>query len=114
MQMGNTLQGTLLSIPGGIEGFLPAQIGVVGAGFWVGVLIGGFKLHVRYRDFWESFCMISWLVFRVIGLAPYGKEALQRTWPRQTIGQGGNYLQANYAPPHDRGSGRHYALGSKP
>jgi hypothetical protein len=42
------------------------------------------------------------------------KEALQRTWPRQTIGQGGNYLQANYAPPHDRGSGRHYALGSKP
>jgi hypothetical protein len=43
------------------------------------------------------------------------KEALQRTWPRQTIGQGGNYLQpANCAPPHDRGSGRHYALGSKP
>jgi hypothetical protein len=73
MQMGNTLQGTLLSIPGGIEGFLPAQIGVVGAGFWVGVLIGGFKLHVSYRDFWELICMISWLVFRVIGLAPYGK-----------------------------------------
>jgi MFS family permease len=40
MQMGNTLQGTLLSIRGGIEGFVPAQIGAVGAGFWVGVLIG--------------------------------------------------------------------------
>ena len=43
MQMGNTLQGTLLSIRGGIEGFLPAQIGAVGAGFWVGVLIGSLR-----------------------------------------------------------------------
>jgi hypothetical protein len=33
MQMGNTLQGTLLSIRGGIERFSPAQIGAVGAGF---------------------------------------------------------------------------------
>ena len=41
--MGNTLQGTLLSIRGGIEGFLPAQIGAVGAGFWVGVLIGSLR-----------------------------------------------------------------------
>jgi hypothetical protein len=37
MQMGNTLQGTLLSVRGGIEDFSPAQIGAVGAGFWVGV-----------------------------------------------------------------------------
>ena len=44
MQMGNTLQGTLLSIRGGIEGFLPAQIGAVGAGFWVGVLIGSLRV----------------------------------------------------------------------
>ncbi len=43
MQMGNTLQGTLLSIRGGIEGFLPAQIGAVGAGFWIGVLIGSLR-----------------------------------------------------------------------
>jgi MFS family permease len=43
MQMGNTLQGTLLSIRGGIEGFVPAQIGAVGAGFWVGVLIGSLR-----------------------------------------------------------------------
>jgi MFS family permease len=43
MQMGNTLQGTLLSIRGGIEGFSPAQIGAVGAGFWVGVLIGSLR-----------------------------------------------------------------------
>src|ERR1700737_1356836 len=43
MQMGNTLQGTLLSIRGGIEGFSPAKIGAVGAGFWVGVLIGSLR-----------------------------------------------------------------------
>lgn len=42
MQMGNTLQGTLLSIRGGIESFSPAQIGAVGAGFWVGIVIGSF------------------------------------------------------------------------
>jgi MFS family permease len=43
MQMGNTLQGTLLSIRGGIEGFSPAQIGAVGAGFWVGIVIGSLR-----------------------------------------------------------------------
>jgi MFS family permease len=43
MQMGNTLQGTLLSVRGGIEGFSPAQIGAVGAGFWVGVVIGSLR-----------------------------------------------------------------------
>src|SRR5260221_1233986 len=40
MQMGKTLQATLVSIRGGIEGFLPAQIGAVGASFWVGIVIG--------------------------------------------------------------------------
>jgi MFS family permease len=40
MQMGNTLQGTLLSIRGGIEDFSPAQIGAVGSGFWAGIVIG--------------------------------------------------------------------------
>src|SRR5580693_3076990 len=43
MQMGNTLQGTLLSIRGGIERFTPAQIGAVGAGFWVGIVIGSLR-----------------------------------------------------------------------
>jgi MFS family permease len=43
MQMGNTLQATLLSVRGGIEGFSPAQIGAVGAGFWVGVVIGSLR-----------------------------------------------------------------------
>jgi MFS family permease len=43
MQMGNTLQGTLLSIRGGIEGFSPAQIGAVGAGFWLGIVIGSLR-----------------------------------------------------------------------
>jgi MFS family permease len=40
MQTGNTLQGTLLSVRGGIEGFSPAEIGAVGAAFWAGVVIG--------------------------------------------------------------------------
>jgi MFS family permease len=43
MQMGNTFQGTLLSVRGGIEGFSPAQIGAVGAGFWVGIVIGSLR-----------------------------------------------------------------------
>src|ERR1700745_4519261 len=43
MQMGNTLQATLLSIRGGIERFSPAQIGAVGAGFWVGIVIGSLR-----------------------------------------------------------------------
>ena len=43
MQMGNTLQGTLLSVRGGIEGFSPAQIGAVGAAFWVGVVTGSLR-----------------------------------------------------------------------
>jgi hypothetical protein len=40
LQMGNTLQGTLLSIRGDIEGFSPAQIGIVGASFWAGIPFG--------------------------------------------------------------------------
>jgi MFS family permease len=43
MQMGNTFQGTLLSIRGGIEGFSPGQIGAVGSGFWAGILIGSLR-----------------------------------------------------------------------
>lgn len=31
MQMGNTLQGTLLSVRGSTEGFSPAEIGIIGA-----------------------------------------------------------------------------------
>src|SRR5215471_18798956 len=40
MQMGNTLQGTLLSVRGDLEGFLPAEIGIVGACFWAGIVVG--------------------------------------------------------------------------
>ena len=40
MQMGNTLQGTLLSVRGGLESFAPLEIGAIGAGFWVGVMLG--------------------------------------------------------------------------
>lgn len=38
--MGNTLQGTLLSVRGELERFAAAQIGVVGSGFWVGIVFG--------------------------------------------------------------------------
>ncbi|MBZ6076747.1 MFS transporter [Microvirga puerhi] len=40
MQIGNTLQGTLLSVRGGIESFSPTAIGAVGAAFWVGIVFG--------------------------------------------------------------------------
>ena len=43
MQTGNTFQGTILSIRGEIEGFTLAQIGAVGAGFWVGIIIGSLR-----------------------------------------------------------------------
>jgi MFS family permease len=43
MQMGNTFQGTLLSIRGGIETFSPAQIGAIGSGFWAGIVIGSLR-----------------------------------------------------------------------
>src|SRR5215472_13823070 len=46
MQMGNTLQGTLLSVRGDIEGFSPAQIGIVGASFWAGIVVGSLRSEI--------------------------------------------------------------------
>ena len=43
MQMGNTLQGTLLSVRGGIEGFAAWEIGAIGAGFWLGIVFGSLR-----------------------------------------------------------------------
>ena len=40
IQVGNTLQGTLLSVRGSIEQFTPTVIGAVGAAFWVGIVLG--------------------------------------------------------------------------
>ncbi|MBF9196979.1 MFS transporter [Microvirga terrestris] len=40
MQVGNTLQGTLLSVRGSIEQFTPTEIGAVGAAFWAGIVLG--------------------------------------------------------------------------
>jgi len=40
MQIGNTLQGTLLSVRGNLEQFSPTQIGAVGAAFWAGIVLG--------------------------------------------------------------------------
>src|ERR1700750_2373110 len=43
MQMGNTLHVTPLTFRGTSDGFSPAQIGAVGAGFWVGIVIGSLR-----------------------------------------------------------------------
>ncbi len=43
MQTGNALQGTLLSLRAGVEGFSAATIGLVGAAFWVGVVAGSLR-----------------------------------------------------------------------
>ena|SRR5262245_3071368 len=43
MQMGNTLQGTLLSVRGSIEGFSPTEVGLVGASFWGGIVLGSLR-----------------------------------------------------------------------
>jgi MFS family permease len=43
MQMGNTLQGTLLSVRGSVDGFSPTDIGAVGAAFWVGIVLGSLR-----------------------------------------------------------------------
>src|SRR6516164_7630390 len=40
MQVGNTLQGTLLSVRGSDEGFSHIAIGAVGAAFWAGIVLG--------------------------------------------------------------------------
>ncbi len=40
MQMGNTFQGTLLSVRGDLEGFSSIEIGAVGSAFWAGIVVG--------------------------------------------------------------------------
>lgn len=40
LQMGNTLQGTLLAVRGGMEGFSPTAIGLIGGAFSAGLMIG--------------------------------------------------------------------------
>ena len=49
LQMGNTLQGTLLSIRGDVEGFSSAQIGAVGACFWAGIVAGSLRSGTLIR-----------------------------------------------------------------
>ncbi|WP_063776606.1 MFS transporter [Microvirga massiliensis] len=43
MQAGNTLQGTLLGVRGSLENFTSAQVGAVGAAFWIGVVLGSLR-----------------------------------------------------------------------
>ncbi|UFN51148.1 MFS transporter [Roseomonas sp. OT10] len=40
LQMGNTLQGTLLAVRGGMEGFPTTVIGLIGGGFFAGMMAG--------------------------------------------------------------------------
>lgn len=42
-QMGNTLQGTLLAVRGGLEGFATAEIGLIGSGFSAGLVLGSLR-----------------------------------------------------------------------
>lgn len=42
LQMGNALQGTLLSVRGGLEGFSPTSIGLVMSGLFGGMAVGSF------------------------------------------------------------------------
>lgn len=43
LQLGNTLQGTLLAVRGGIEQFSPTTIGMVGSGFSAGLVLGSLR-----------------------------------------------------------------------
>jgi MFS family permease len=49
MQMGNTLQGTLLGVRGDMEGFDAAIVGFVGAAFWAGVVAGSLRAGALIR-----------------------------------------------------------------
>nr|WP_314070421.1 MFS transporter [uncultured Roseococcus sp.] len=40
LQLGNTLQGTLLAVRGGMEGFSPTVIGMIGGAFFAGLMAG--------------------------------------------------------------------------
>jgi hypothetical protein len=40
IETGNALHATLLSVRSTDEGFSPAAVGAVGAGFWVGIVLG--------------------------------------------------------------------------
>lgn len=43
LQMGNTLQSSLLAVRGGLEGFTATEIGLVGSGFYVGLMLGSLR-----------------------------------------------------------------------
>ncbi|MFZ6764014.1 MFS transporter [Pseudoroseomonas sp. WGS1072] len=43
LQMGNTLQSSLLTVRGGLEGFTATQIGLVGSGFYIGLMLGSLR-----------------------------------------------------------------------
>lgn len=40
LQLGNNLQGTLLAVRGGLEAFSPTQVGLIGSGFSIGLVMG--------------------------------------------------------------------------
>ena len=61
MQMGNTLQGTLLSVRGELERFAPAQIGAVGSGFWAGI-VGQLLLPATDAMGFRPFCIVAIII----------------------------------------------------
>lgn len=50
LQMGNTLQSSLLTVRGGMEHFSATQIGLVGSGFYVGLMFGSMRGGLLVRS----------------------------------------------------------------
>lgn len=49
LQMGNTLQSSLLTVRGGLEHFTATEIGLVGSGFYVGLMVGSLRIGALIR-----------------------------------------------------------------
>jgi fucose permease len=78
MQMGNTLQGTLLSVRGDIEGFSPAQVGIVGASFWAGIVVGSLRsaMLIQRVGHIRTFAALG-AIASTIPLLPEGRMTLR-------------------------------------
>lgn len=50
LQLGNNLQGTLLAVRGGLEAFSPTQVGLIGSGFSIGLVLGSLTAGTLIRS----------------------------------------------------------------
>ncbi|WP_160000552.1 MFS transporter, partial [Roseomonas sp. 18066] len=50
LQMGNTLQSSLLTVRGGLEHFSATEIGLVGSGFYLGLMVGSLRIGALIRS----------------------------------------------------------------